>query len=312
MKRCGRKDMLSLPDFVFYRLVEFIDINELLDCCRHFTRLKSALYCLSLDEEQTLVYFYAHCDKSYVRCRTSKKYYLTTYGCANMHGMYRRQRAQPKTRLYGMSEARLAYYRTIHRVKVNLYDDCDRCIHAIYRHIGANIVELHTNMDIVEFAYALPHLTTLYMHGCDSAILDVRALPSLAHVTIEFCPVSLLCASLSSLTTFGSGVSVFAEIASIKNLYINEAPYSDILQTRSSCAPFENIYFFTEVLTLSDMYAFHTRTHVVLYEDEFHKILTYFPTLFFYFSIFLSPVQFHFPPGLCPKKRSQECSHFFV
>jgi hypothetical protein len=282
MKRArvqGRKNVLSLPDFVFYRLVEFIDINQLIDCCRHFSRLKSALYCLSLDDEQTLVYFYAHCKDSYVRCRIDDEYYLTTYGCANMHSVYRRQRARPKTRIYGMTEARLAFYRTIHRVKVTLFDS-DRCLHVIYQHIGAYIVALHTNMDIVDFAPCLPHLTALYMYGGDDATLDVRALRTLEHVTIEFCPLSLLCTSLSSLTIFGSGVVVCADRASIKNLYIYEAHYDDILPNRLSCAPFENIYFFTEVLTLSDMYAFLTKTYVVLYEDEFHKILTYYPSIY--------------------------------
>lgn len=276
----GQKDILSLPDFVFYRLVEFIDINQLIDCCRHFTRLKSALYCLSLDEEQTLVYFYAHCNKSYVRCRIDGKYYLTSYGCANMQSDgYRRRRVRPKTRLYGMSEARLLYYRGICRVRISLFDDCDRCLHVIYQHIGAYIITLHTNMNIDKFALNLPHLTALYMYGGVDATLDVRALPSLQHVTIEFCPISLLCTSLSSLTAFGPGVVVSANRASIKNLYIYVAHYDDVLPNLLSCAPFQNIYFCTESLTLSDMYAFRTRTHVVLYHDEIHKILTYVPTI---------------------------------
>lgn len=304
----GRKHILSLPDFVFYRLAEFIDINPLLDCCHHFSRLKSALYCLCLNDEQTLVYYYAHCKDSYVQCRVTKKYYLTTYGCANMHSAYRRQRARPKRRIYGMSEARLAYYRTIHRVKVTLFDDCDRCFHAIYKHIGAYIVALHTNMDVVEFAPDLPHLTALYMYGGDEildATLDVRALRSLEHVTIEFRPISLLCTTLSSLTTFGPGVVVFADRASIKNFYIYDAHYDDILPNRSSCAPFENIYFFTEILALSDVYAFHTKTYVVLYEDEYHKILTYVPSIYFtalFFFFFIACPTFFFS-WLLPEKK---------
>lgn len=207
-----------------------------------------------------------------------------------------------------MSEARLAYYRTIHRVKVTLFDDCDRCFHAIYKHIGAYIVALHTNMDVVEFAPDLPHLTALYMYGGDEildATLDVRALRSLEHVTIEFRPISLLCTTLSSLTTFGPGVVVFADRASIKNFYIYDAHYDDILPSRSSCAPFENIYFFTEILALSDVYAFHTKTYVVLYEDEYHKILTYVPSIYFtalFFFFFIACPTFFFS-WLLPEKK---------
>jgi hypothetical protein len=253
-------DMISLPDFVFHRLVEFVDVNALIDCCWHLIRLKSDLYCISLDQHQCLAYYRAHCKESYIRCRMDKKYYASTYDCSKV-GKYVPRRVQPPLQIT-LDEDQLAYYRTIRRVKVTLFESSSEyCVHVIIKHIGAFIVELRTDMDVAPFSSLLPNLETLRMEGITT--LDIRTMPSVQHVILSHCRLSLLCGHLRSVTLIRSHISI-VECISVATLSLQLTRYRDVFPDKSLIAYFKRIYYFTETLTLRDMLQFHDTTYIVI------------------------------------------------
>jgi hypothetical protein len=184
---------------------------------------------------------------------------------------------RPHTEINNISEEQLAYCRRIHRVKIYLWMEIDStyCFHVIFKYIGKFIVDLQTNIDVAEFAGTLTLLTTLQLD--DSTALDVRAIPSLKHVIIRDCQVSLQCTNLESVTLYRAHITV-RESRSITSLFMHKMQYQYLFPDKSFTTPFTNINFFTKPLTLNDTKAFLSTTYVILFQEgnyDYSKIIIF-------------------------------------
>jgi hypothetical protein len=82
--------------------------------------------------------------------------------------------------------------------------------------------------------------------------------------------------SLDSVTLYRARITV-VEWKSITSMFIHKLLYENVIPDKSCTAPYKDIFLFTEALTLSDIKAFYTTTHVVLYEEgdnECSKMIT--------------------------------------
>jgi hypothetical protein len=275
-------NIISLPDSIFHIIVDFIDINSLIDSCKELSvRLKNELYCIYLNHGQSIAYFHAHCRHSYVLCPMTGIYYLSTFA---MEPHYQKQCDKSGTRL-NLNKDQLLFYQRIHRVKINIsyyradYEDVKLLF---FSYIGIYITHLSVDIDfhmddnVMEYTDKLTRLTSLdiqyeyYLYNGKN-ILDVRDITSLRHITVRpYCKgfppkttLKIYSTDLQSITTYKAEIAVHRQ--KVKNLYIHEMRYLSALPNKKSALPFTNIYYYTDKLLVDDFHKFHSATHVILH-----------------------------------------------